>query len=81
MCRKCRRKTGKRPKTSMLKSVRENTCVVEGRREASTVEAIRAALVERDAGNLGEEAGKHRPWSVLSRWGSVDAYFTPTPPP
>ena len=41
----------------MLKSVRENTCVVEGRREASTVEAMRAAFVERDAGNLGEEAG------------------------
>lgn len=37
----------------MLKSVREKTWPVEGRREASTVEAIRAALVERLAmGNL-----------------------------
>lgn len=37
----------------MLKSVRENTWPVEGNREASTVEAIRAALVEREAmGNL-----------------------------
>lgn len=66
----------------MLKSVRENTCVVEGRREASTVEAIRAALVERDAGNLGEEArGEQRPSSVRSRRGRLNAYFTPTPPP
>lgn len=32
--------------------MREKTCVVEGRREARTVEAIRAALVEREAGNL-----------------------------
>jgi hypothetical protein len=37
----------------MEKSVRENTCVVEVRREANTVEAIKAALVEREAGNLG----------------------------
>lgn len=36
----------------MLKSVRLNTWVVEGRREARTVLAIRAALVEREAGNL-----------------------------
>ena len=32
--------------------MREKTCVVEGRREARTVEAMRAALVEREAGNL-----------------------------
>lgn len=50
--RRCRRKTGKRPNTSMEKRVREKTCVVEGRREARTVEAMRAALVEREAGNL-----------------------------
>lgn len=36
----------------MEKRVREKTCVVEGRREARTVEAMRAALVEREAGNL-----------------------------
>ena len=47
-----RRKTGKRPKTSMLKRVREKTCVVVGSREARTVLAIRAAFVEREAGNL-----------------------------
>lgn len=58
MWRRWRRNTGKSPKTSMLKSVREKTCVVEGRREASTVEAMRAALVEREAGNLYRECGK-----------------------
>ena len=52
ICRRWRRKTGKSPKTSMLKRVREKTCVVLGRREARTVEAIRAALVEREAGKL-----------------------------
>lgn len=36
----------------MEKRVREKTCVVEGRRDARTVEAMRAALVEREAGNL-----------------------------
>lgn len=35
----------------MLKSVRLKTWVVLGRREASTVEAISAALVLREAGN------------------------------
>lgn len=34
----------------MLKSVREKTCPVLGRREASTVEAMSAALVLRLAG-------------------------------
>lgn len=34
----------------MLKSVRENTCPVLGRREARTVEAINAAFVLRLAG-------------------------------
>lgn len=51
-CLRWRRKTGKRPKTSMLKRVREKTCVVVGSREARTVLAIRAAFVEREAGNL-----------------------------
>jgi hypothetical protein len=36
----------------MEKRVREKTCVVELRREAKTVDAIRAALVDREAGNL-----------------------------
>ena len=36
----------------MLKRVRLKTCVVDGRREASTVEAMSAALVESEAGNL-----------------------------
>jgi hypothetical protein len=34
----------------MLKSVRENTCPVLGKRDASTVEAMSAALVLRLAG-------------------------------
>jgi hypothetical protein len=50
--RRCRRKIGKRPKTSMEKRVREKTWVVEGRREASTVDAISAELVEMEAGSL-----------------------------
>ena len=37
----------------MLKSVNEKTCVVEVSREASTVEAIRAALVDKDEGKGG----------------------------
>lgn len=52
VCRNCRRKMGNRPKTSMENSIKLNTCVVDGRREASTVDAITAALVEREAGNL-----------------------------
>jgi hypothetical protein len=34
----------------MLKSVREKTCPVDGKRDASTVEAMSAALVLRLAG-------------------------------
>lgn len=45
-----RRKRGKRPKSWMEKRVRLNTAVVVGRREARTVEAITAALVEREEG-------------------------------
>lgn len=51
-CRRCRRKTGKRPKTSMLNSVRLKTCVVDGSRDAKTVDAESAAFVDREAGNL-----------------------------
>jgi len=43
---------GNKPNTSMEKSVRENTWVVDGSRDASTVEAINAELVEIDAGRL-----------------------------
>ena len=48
--RRWRLKSGNRPKIWMLKRVRENTAVVVGRREARTVEAITAALVEREEG-------------------------------
>jgi hypothetical protein len=51
-CLRCRRKTGKRPNTSMLNRVRLKTCVVDGNREARTVLAIKAAFVESEAGNL-----------------------------
>jgi hypothetical protein len=51
-CFRCRRKTGKRPKTSMLKRVRLKTWFVDGRREARTVLAMRAAFVDSEAGNL-----------------------------
>ena len=36
----------------MEKSIKLNTCVVEGKREASTVDAITAALVDKEAGNF-----------------------------
>lgn len=52
IARRCRLKTGNRPKTSMEKSVRLKTWVVDLRREASTVEAMRAAFVESEAGNF-----------------------------
>ena len=51
-CSKSRRKTGNKPKTWMLKMVRRNTSVVLVRRDASTVEPMIAALVERESGNL-----------------------------
>lgn len=45
--------TGNSPNTSMLRTVRLKTCPVEGSRDASTVEAMRAALVESEAGQFG----------------------------
>lgn len=51
-CRKCRRKTGKSPNTSMEKSMNEKTSVVDSSRDARTVAAMIAALVDREAGNL-----------------------------
>jgi len=58
---------GKRPNTSMEKREREKTCVVDGNREASTVDAMRAELVEIEAGRLPDwlaEAHSH----ILMRW-------------
>lgn len=50
--RSSRRKIGSRPKISIEKRVKEKTCVVDGRREASTADAIMAELVDIEAGNL-----------------------------
>jgi len=50
--RRWRRNIGNSPKTSMEKRVKEKTCVVDVRRDASTVDAMSAALVDKDAGNL-----------------------------
>ena len=52
MCLKYLLNTGNSPNTSMLKRVKLKTCVVLGSLLASTVLAISAALVLRDAGNL-----------------------------
>ena len=52
MIRSCRRKMGNKPKTSIEKSVNEKTCVVDSRRDASTVDAINAEFVEMDTGRL-----------------------------
>lgn len=52
LARSCRRNKGKRPNTSIENNVSEKTCVVDGSREASTVEAISAELVEIEAGRL-----------------------------
>ena len=49
-CRAYRLKTGKSPKTSIEKRVKENTCPVLGSLLANTVDAISAALVLRLAG-------------------------------
>ena len=55
--------------------MREKTEVVLVRRDASTVEAISAALVDKDAGNLGRV--NRRPHNI----GPNKSYFAPTPPP
>lgn len=52
LARSCRRKMGKRPNNSIENSVSEKTCVVDGKREASTVDAMSAELVEMEAGRL-----------------------------
>lgn len=54
--RRCLRKTGNNPNTSIEKSVKLNTCVVDGKRDANTVEAITAAFVDREAGNFAAPA-------------------------
>lgn len=56
--RRCRRNTGKRPKTWMLNSVKLKTELVDGNRDASTVDAMSPALVEREEGNGGARAGE-----------------------
>lgn len=75
--RRCLRKTGKRPKTSMLKRVKLKTCVVLGRREARTVEDIRAALVDSEAGNLPVGLAP----TVVKDMRTEITHLTPTPPP
>jgi hypothetical protein len=57
-CRTCRLKTGNSPNTSILKSVKLNTSFVYFSREARTVDAIRAAFVDREAGNLAKFVSK-----------------------
>jgi hypothetical protein len=52
-CRRCRRKTGKRPTASIEKTVKEKTCVMLERGDANTVDAINAAFVERLVGERG----------------------------
>jgi len=52
ICFKVLLKTGKRPNTWMLKSMREKTWEVSVSREASTTEEVIAALVENEAGKL-----------------------------
>jgi hypothetical protein len=74
--RTCRLKTGNSPNTSMLKSVKLNTSFVYFSREARTVEAIRAAFVDREAGNLAELVSKRSTRQVR-----INAYFASTPAP
>jgi hypothetical protein len=57
-CRTCRLKTGNSPNTSILKSVKLKTSLVYLRREARTVDAMRAAFVDREAGNLTKVVSK-----------------------
>ena len=51
-CRRCLLNTGNRPKTSIEKRVSEKTWVGLGKRDANTVDAMSAALVESEAGNF-----------------------------
>lgn len=75
-CRTCRLKTGNNPNTSILKSVKLKTSFVYLRRDARTVEAMRAAFVDREAGNLVEVISKH-----LSCQAHRITYFASTPAP
>jgi hypothetical protein len=63
-CRRCRRKTGKRPKTSIEKTVEEKTCVMLERGDANTVDAINAAFVERLEGKWGALLIRHASYDV-----------------
>lgn len=62
----------------MEKSVREKTWVVLGRRDARTVEAISAAFVDSEAGNLVLSAGDHssRVISLREEASILDPYTT-----
>ena len=75
-CRTCRLKTGNNPNTSILKSVKLKTSFVYFSLEARTVEAIRAAFVEREAGNLAKVVSKRPSYHV-----HLNAYFASTPAP
>lgn len=57
--------------------------MVEGRREARTVEAIRAAFVERDAGNLCDYnfLVSLRGWHATNDYGGEGTDLMPTLPP
>lgn len=57
---------GKSPNTSIENSVKLKTSVVEARRDASTVEAMSAALVDNDAGNLAAAAAERSPTVVVN---------------
>jgi hypothetical protein len=64
----------------MLKRVRLKTWVVEGRREARTVLAIKAAFVESEAGNLVVElVGELSHWPDVLRRGSTHFASGPAP--
>lgn len=51
LCLRCRRKTGKSPNTWIENNDKLNTAVVVRSRDANTVLAINAALVDNDDGN------------------------------
>ena len=67
---------GKSPKTSIENNVNEKTWVVEGRREAKTVDAIKAALVDNEAGSLDPNRtslNQPRAWELFSGQVQVQA--------
>ena len=77
ICLRYLRKTGNKPKTSIEKSTRENTWVVVGRRDANTTEAMIAALVESEAGNLIARINQQHPAIHSSRSRILHNHPTP----